>query len=63
MFDFETRFEDEDGNKVHSTPLKRLINPTLRKLQLHTNEPYVIYSVFNGGKFVKYGFGRIRFNK
>jgi hypothetical protein len=35
---------------THSTRLKRIVNPVLRKLQFWTDRPCVIVSIFNYGK-------------
>jgi hypothetical protein len=46
---------------IHSTRLKRIVNPVLRKLQFWTDKPFVIYSTFENDKFIRYGFGRVWF--
>lgn len=51
----------------HSTPLKCIVNPVLRKLQFWTWKPYVISSMteFIDGKphFIRYVFQRVRYFK
>ena len=49
---------------IHSTRLKRIINPILRKIQFWTFRPYVIVSIFEKDEnknfiFKKYGFKSI----
>ena len=47
---------------IHSTRLKRIVNPVLRKLQFWTRRPFLIYSVIEieNNKFLYYGFGRVK---
>ena len=49
--------------KVHSTRLKRMINPLLRKLQ-NTDNPFVIASVFNDKyEFLRYTIKRVHYER
>lgn len=52
---------------IHSTPLKRVINPILRTIQFYTNKPYVIASMteFENDipKFGGYVFKRVWYDK
>ena len=50
---------------VHSTWLKRIVNPILRKIQYRTNTPYVIASEFDSSKntFIRYIIRRVSYDK
>lgn len=50
---------------VHSTRLKRIVNPILRKIQYRTNTPYVIASEFDSSKntFIRYTIRRVSYDK
>lgn len=52
---------------IHPTPIKKLINPILRKIQWYTNKPFVIASKTkwknNKPFFIKYSFQRAMYEK
>lgn len=56
-----------DGQWMHKSPVKLIVNPILRKLQFFTDRPYVIASetefVNSIPYFVKYKFCRVPYKK
>jgi hypothetical protein len=61
-------FEYTDGGWIHSTPLKRTVNPLLRYIQFWTNRPLVIASHVdfdekNTPNFKKYILRRVKYER
>jgi hypothetical protein len=61
-------FEYTDGGWIHSTPLKRTVNPLLRYIQFWTDRPLVIasYVDFDGENipnFKKYVLKRVKYER
>lgn len=54
-------FESHGTRMIHKTKLKCIINPILRGLQFYTWEPYVIVSIFENNKFIKYGIMKMKY--
>ena len=50
-------------NGTHRTKLKCTVNPFLRLMQFWTNRPFVIYSLVENLEFIRYGFGRIYYER
>lgn len=49
-------FDDNGAPMCHRSPLKVILNPVLRFLQPWTNKPWVIASIVEDKKFIRYCF-------